>query len=68
MEGHREITTARLILRPLALEHAEALHPVFADPNAMHFWHEPPHQAIISATSARRAWAICSRRATGGRA
>jgi RimJ/RimL family protein N-acetyltransferase len=46
MQGHPEIETERLILRPLAPEHAEALHPIYADPHAMRFWQEPPHASL----------------------
>ena len=44
MDDHGEIETERLVLRPLAMTDAEALHAIFTDPDAMRFWHEPPHK------------------------
>ena len=46
MESLLEIQTPRLVLRPLADEHAPALHGVFGDPRAMQFWHTPPHRDL----------------------
>jgi [ribosomal protein S5]-alanine N-acetyltransferase len=69
MNDHREIETERLVLRPLVPEHAEALHAIFADPKAMRFWQEPPHQdvartrAMIAGlvSGSERAWALVPR-------
>ena len=69
MDDHREIVTARLILRPVAPEHAQALHATFSDPEAMRFWQEPPHSSVertremIAALVAgtERAWALVPR-------
>lgn len=38
------LSLERLRLQPLAQEHADALHEIFADPIAMEFWSTPPHQ------------------------
>jgi RimJ/RimL family protein N-acetyltransferase/catechol 2,3-dioxygenase-like lactoylglutathione lyase family enzyme len=43
MDGE-SLVTERLMLRPLAPEHAAALHAIYADPEVMRFWHTPPHQ------------------------
>jgi RimJ/RimL family protein N-acetyltransferase/uncharacterized glyoxalase superfamily protein PhnB len=40
------IETQRLILRPLSLDDAADLHPAFADPETMRFWHTPPHRDV----------------------
>ena len=69
MNDHPEIATERLILRPLAPEHAVALHAIHADAEAMRFWHDPPHasvgrtQAVIDAHIAgtERAWVLLPR-------
>jgi RimJ/RimL family protein N-acetyltransferase/uncharacterized glyoxalase superfamily protein PhnB len=69
MDDHRPIETKRLILRPVALEHAQALHAVFADPDAMRFWPEAPHsgvertRAMIAAfvSGTGRAWVLVPR-------
>jgi ribosomal-protein-alanine N-acetyltransferase len=69
MQGHPEIETRRMVLRPLALEHAEALHPMFADPDVMRFWHEPPHKDLEDTramvrryhSGTERAWVLCPR-------
>jgi len=69
MNDHREIETERLVLRPLAPEHTEALHAIYADPEAMRFWQEPPHKgpdatrAMVDALVAgpARAWVLCPR-------
>ncbi len=45
------IETERLILRPLSMDDAAALHSVFTYPEAMRFWHTPPH-ADLSQTQA----------------
>jgi RimJ/RimL family protein N-acetyltransferase len=36
------IKTKRLVLRRFTAEDAVALHPIFADPEAMRFWSSPP--------------------------
>jgi [ribosomal protein S5]-alanine N-acetyltransferase len=46
MNDHREIETARMVLRPLAPEHGPALHEMFADPEAMRFWPSQPHPDV----------------------
>jgi ribosomal-protein-alanine N-acetyltransferase len=69
MDGHPTLETPRLILRPLALEHADALNAIFADPEAMRFWHEPPHQDLETTRAmvrryqagSERAWVLCPR-------
>jgi [ribosomal protein S5]-alanine N-acetyltransferase len=43
MAPHPSIETKRLTLRPLAPEHAAALHEIYSSPEAMRFWHTPPH-------------------------
>jgi RimJ/RimL family protein N-acetyltransferase/catechol 2,3-dioxygenase-like lactoylglutathione lyase family enzyme len=66
MHDHPVIETARLVLRPLAPEHAAALNHVLADPQAMRYWHEPSHRsveqtrAMIDAyvSGSERAWAL----------
>lgn len=45
------IETERLVLRPLAMDDAASLHGVFTHPEAMRFWHTPPH-ADLSETQA----------------
>jgi ribosomal-protein-alanine N-acetyltransferase len=37
------LTTERLILRPLVLEDATALHPLLSDPAVMRYWSTLPH-------------------------
>jgi RimJ/RimL family protein N-acetyltransferase/uncharacterized glyoxalase superfamily protein PhnB len=72
VNDHREITTERLILRPLAQEHASALYEVLSDAEAMRFWHAAPHRhldetrAMIDALRAgtERTWSLFER---GGR-
>jgi RimJ/RimL family protein N-acetyltransferase/uncharacterized glyoxalase superfamily protein PhnB len=69
MDHHHDIETARLVLRPVAPEHAEALHGTYADPEAMRFWHSPPHadlaetRAMVGALVAgpERAWVVLPR-------
>lgn len=36
-------TTSRLVLRPLVLADALALHEGFSDPDTMRYWSRPPH-------------------------
>ncbi len=36
----------RVTLRPFRDADAEALHPIFADPEAMRFWSTPPHASL----------------------
>ena len=67
MNDHDEIETERLLLRRLAPRHAEALHEMFADNEAMRFWHEPPHRhaeqtrAMVERfiAGSERAWVLC---------
>lgn len=63
------LVTERLLLRPLRVEDAEALYPMFRDPETMRYWHEPPHSNVAT-TRDRIAgllgpnsccWAICLR-------
>ncbi|MFS0738612.1 GNAT family protein [Sphingomonas sp. 1P06PA] len=46
------LATERLALRPIARGDAEALFPLFSDPEAMRFWSSPP----FSDVEALRAW------------
>lgn len=62
------LETDRLILRPRAIEDAEALHPTMADADLMHFWSHAPHRDVVQtrADFARmgggwRVWAITRR-------
>ncbi len=58
------VARVRVTLRPFRDADAEALHPIFADPEAMRFWSTPPHatledtrafvRATIAATSEGR--------------
>lgn len=43
MRDHPRIDTGRLILEPVAAEHAVGLHRVYSDARAMRFWPTPPH-------------------------
>ncbi|MGO8948733.1 MAG: GNAT family N-acetyltransferase [Ktedonobacterales bacterium] len=63
--------TSRLIVRPLRVQDAEALHPMFHDPAAMRYWHSPIHPDVAT-TQAKLAlwlrpnpdahyWALCLR-------
>jgi ribosomal-protein-alanine N-acetyltransferase len=69
MNDHAEIVTGRLILRPLAPEHAAALYEVHANPEAMRFWHAPTHKhadetrAMIDEliSGPERVWVLCHR-------
>ncbi|QTD56016.1 GNAT family N-acetyltransferase [Parasphingorhabdus cellanae] len=40
------LLTERLRLRPLRLEDADALHPVFADADLMRWWSSGPHKSV----------------------
>ncbi|MBY8822717.1 GNAT family N-acetyltransferase [Sphingomonas colocasiae] len=40
------LSTARLVLRPLAESDADALHDVLSDDETMRFWSSPPHVSI----------------------
>lgn len=44
-----------VILRPLALADAPALHSAFSDPECMRYWSRPPH-ASLAETEADIAW------------
>jgi RimJ/RimL family protein N-acetyltransferase/uncharacterized glyoxalase superfamily protein PhnB len=46
MTDDRTLTTERLVLRPLALEDAPALHSIYSHPDAMRHWHTPPHERV----------------------
>ena len=69
MDDHAEIATERLILRPLAPEHAAALYEIHADPEAMRFWHAPPHKHLDETRAMvdeliggpERVWVLCQR-------
>jgi ribosomal-protein-alanine N-acetyltransferase len=41
-----ELTTARLKLRARNVDDAKALHPAFADHEAMRYWSGPPHRTL----------------------
>lgn len=63
--------TERLLLRPLHIEDAEALHPMFHDPVAMRFWHTDVHSDVAATRrelalwlrpdSTAHIWTICWR-------
>jgi ribosomal-protein-alanine N-acetyltransferase len=63
------LNTSRLLLRPIAVSDASALHPAMSDPIAMQFWRDPPHESIQTTRrmldgmlAANRAhWAILER-------
>jgi [ribosomal protein S5]-alanine N-acetyltransferase len=40
------LETARLRLRPAVIGDAEALHAIYADPEAMTWWSHPPHATV----------------------
>jgi RimJ/RimL family protein N-acetyltransferase/catechol 2,3-dioxygenase-like lactoylglutathione lyase family enzyme len=69
MNDHGELHTARLRLEPLAGDHAEALFAVLSDPQAVRFWHAPPHNSIDQTRAyirelvegRARAWAVIPR-------
>jgi RimJ/RimL family protein N-acetyltransferase/uncharacterized glyoxalase superfamily protein PhnB len=50
------LTTERLLIRPLRLDDAAALHPMFHDPMAMRFWHSPVHPDIAATESELSLW------------
>ena len=41
--GDCVLTTARLVIRPVRLDDADALHPGYVDPEAMRYGSHPPH-------------------------
>lgn len=43
---HPTLHTPRLTLRPLTLEDAAALHPIYADPETMRYMPTPPHANV----------------------
>jgi ribosomal-protein-alanine N-acetyltransferase len=45
------VTTARLVLRRIALDDIPALHAVMSDPAAMTYWSTLPHQTIAETTA-----------------
>ncbi|HMQ51257.1 MAG TPA: GNAT family N-acetyltransferase [Anaerolineae bacterium] len=64
------LQTERLTLRPLVLEDADKLFPIFSDPQMMRFMPMPPHESVTETrhhltVQLRRqgavAWAICWR-------
>ena len=73
MNDHPRLATPRLVLEPVGLQHTQALHEVFADAEAMRFWHEAPHAsdertrtmigALVGGTE--RAWALLPREGGG---
>ena len=40
------LTTERLVLRPLRVSDADALHSIFADEDAMTWWSSGPHESV----------------------
>lgn len=40
------LTTDRLVLRPLGVDDAEALHAVYSDPETLRYWHQLPTRSI----------------------
>ena len=56
MQPHPILKTARLILRPLVREDAEALHPTFADAATMR-WIGHPHRSVEQTRAAFTDWA-----------
>lgn len=61
------IESARLRMRPLSVDDAEALHLIYADEEAMRWWSHPPHSSLDETRAALakriddpawRAWAI----------
>ncbi len=65
------LVTDRLLIRPLRLEDAGALYPMFHDPLAMRYWHSPVHLDVettraelalwLSPKPNAHFWAICLR-------
>ncbi|MEF3365292.1 GNAT family protein [Methylocystis sp. 9N] len=41
-----DLTTTRLVLRPLSSDDAEMLFPIFGDPIAMHYWDFPVRRTV----------------------
>jgi len=67
MNDHLEIGTERLILGPLALDHAEQLYAIYSDPDTMRFWPTPRHRnlndtlaMVMSSSMAQSARGRCS--------
>jgi ribosomal-protein-alanine N-acetyltransferase len=66
MHDHRELKTERLLLQPLDKHQAQPLFSIFSNPEAMRYWHAPPHRSIEETKSfidkvsegPDRAWAI----------
>ncbi|WP_315763587.1 GNAT family protein [Sphingomonas sp. Y38-1Y] len=59
------LRSERLVLRPREARDAEALHPLFADVEAMRYWSGPPHRDVAETLAsfdrnepAWRVWAI----------
>lgn len=46
MTTPQPIETQRLLLRPMSLDDAEALHAIYADPVAMTWWSHGPHDSL----------------------
>jgi ribosomal-protein-alanine N-acetyltransferase len=44
----RRFATARLVMRPLSVDDAEALHPAYADPGVMQYWSSAPHTDLAT--------------------
>jgi ribosomal-protein-alanine N-acetyltransferase len=69
MEGHEEIETERLLLRPVAPGDAAELFLVYSDPAAMRHWSDLPHRTVeeTAAVIAKKvagpatAWSIVTR-------
>ena len=55
----------RISLRPFEEADAEALHPIFADAEAMAFWSTPPHASIEETRAFVRATIEATRAGTG---
>ncbi|QJE72092.1 GNAT family N-acetyltransferase [Aerophototrophica crusticola] len=62
------LVTARLVLRPLQVEDAEDLFPVFNDPESMRYWSHLPHkdvaetraklERVVEEDGTSRTWAV----------
>jgi RimJ/RimL family protein N-acetyltransferase/catechol 2,3-dioxygenase-like lactoylglutathione lyase family enzyme len=63
MHDHPELATERLVLRPLAPEHAAALYTIHTDAEAMRFWHDPPHASVERTRAAIDAYIAGTERA-----
>lgn len=46
MNSSATITTDRLVLQPLTVDHAPALYTVYSHPEAMHYWNTPCHASV----------------------